>query len=65
MIIGYRTILSAAVYGRLVLSCHDLYRKDLYTALGRELPADAREEIRAGQRLTAFLERGPQLDGPT
>ncbi|QUQ63684.1 hypothetical protein JJ691_13970 [Kutzneria sp. CA-103260] len=66
MIIGYRTILGgAAVYGRLVLSCHDLYRKDLYTALGWELPADAREEIRAGQRLTAFLERGPQLAEPT
>jgi hypothetical protein len=66
MIIGYRTVLAgAAVYGRLVLSCHDLYRKDLYTALGRELPADAREEIRAGQRLTAFLERGPVLEEPT
>ena len=63
MIVGYRTVLAGAtVYGRLVLSCYDLYRKDLYATLGCELPVDAQEEVRSGARLTAYLERGPMLD---
>ncbi len=60
MIVGYRLAVAAAAgYGNLVQTCFDLYRKSLYEALQRELPADADKEMEAGRRLTAYLERGP------
>ncbi|GAA3623180.1 hypothetical protein C8D88_110209 [Lentzea atacamensis] len=62
MIVGYRVALAGSVpYGRLVQTCYDLYRKDLYAALGHEMPTDPQLEIEAGRRLTAHLERGPGL----
>jgi hypothetical protein len=59
MLIGYRLCLAAASqYGQLVQASFDLYRKDLYEALGRDFPARADREREAGLALTAFLERG-------
>jgi hypothetical protein len=62
MIVGYRLALSGSIgYGQLVQTCFDLYRKDLYEALRCEMPAGADQEVEAGRRLTAYLERGPTL----
>ncbi|UOZ03498.1 hypothetical protein [Amycolatopsis sp. WQ 127309] len=58
MVAGNRVTLAAAsTYGQLVQSCYDLYRTDLYTALGVK-PAEGRE---FGERVTAHLERGAPL----
>lgn len=62
-LVGYRLAISAAVgYGGLVLTCFDLYRKDLYEALGWEFPAGPQQQYETGRRLTAYLERGPALE---
>jgi hypothetical protein len=62
MVTGYRVALAgSATYGQLVQTCYDLYRKDLYAAVGHELPTEPQRELEAGQRLTAYLERGPAL----
>lgn len=64
LVVGYRAALAGSVgYGELVQTCYDLYRRDLYAAAGQEPPADAREEVEAGRRLTAYLERGPAVAG--
>lgn len=57
---AYRSALSAAeVYGDLLEAAFDLYRTQLYEALGFS-PPSADDEIAAGQRLTEYLLRGPQ-----
>jgi hypothetical protein len=63
MAIGYRVALAGSTsYGQLVQTCYDLYRKDLYLAVGHELPTDPGQELDAGRHLTAYLERGPALN---
>ncbi|GAA2692957.1 MULTISPECIES: hypothetical protein [Actinosynnema] len=58
--IGYRLARSSATtYGQLVQASYDLHRKDLYEALGRELPDDPEAEALAGAELSRFLQRGP------
>lgn len=64
MIVGYRVAFAGSTsYGQLVQTCYDLYRRDLYTAVGQELPTDPQQEFEAGKRLTAYLERGPAVEG--
>jgi hypothetical protein len=62
MTVAYRQMRSAAsIYGDLVESCFDLYRRQLYETLGRSIPADPAEERRSGRNLTKQLWRGPSL----
>jgi hypothetical protein len=64
MAVAYRVMLAAAAgYAVLVQSCFDIHRDSLYTALGRDLPQDACEELAAGRRVTDFLARGPDFTG--
>jgi hypothetical protein len=66
MLVGYRLALAGATpYGQLVQACYDLHRRDLYTALGQEPATDPRQELQAGRRLTAYLERGPAVEDDT
>ncbi|GAB3431352.1 hypothetical protein [Actinophytocola sediminis] len=64
MIVGYRVALSgSAGYAQLVQTCYDLYRRELYISVGQEPPTDPRREVETGRRLTAYLERGPAVEG--
>jgi hypothetical protein len=58
-IASYRWMLSQAqLYGDLFEACFDVYRKDLYEALGYTLPTDREAERAVGAQVTAFLWRG-------
>ncbi len=57
--LAHRWLLDAAeTYGQLVESSFDVYRPLLYQSLRWRLPANAEEEHREGERLTAYLWRG-------
>lgn len=60
MIIGYRlSLLAAAAFAELVQASFDVFRADLYTALGVKKPTGPEAERAAGTSVTAILERGP------
>lgn len=63
MVVGYRVALAASSsYGQLVQACYDLYRRDLYDAMGQDFPTEPRHEVETGRRLTALLERGAAME---
>lgn len=56
---AYRSLTGAAAgYGDLVVASYDVYRGDLYRALGWPQPTVPAEEPALGQALTRYLERG-------
>lgn len=65
MAVGCRlALIGATTYGQLVQASFDVHRRSLYEAMGWSFPADPRDEHLTGERLTAYLQRGPALDHP-
>jgi len=61
----YGRILPAArIYGDLILSCYDVHRGLIYSALRWPLPAHPAEEIRFGKRISAYLTAGSREESP-
>lgn len=54
----------ATIYGNLVCAAYDLYRLELYRALGWQAPEDPSAEQASGLHLTEFLFRGPPVPHP-
>ncbi len=55
----------AARYGDLIEAAFDVYRRDLYAALGWPRPTTPAEEHALGRQLTAYLWRGSDARSPT
>jgi hypothetical protein len=56
---------AASVFGDLMESCFDLYRRVLYDSLRWPPPANPAEERQRGRDLTRYLWRGSSLPAPT
>jgi hypothetical protein len=63
---AYRNAVDAALlYGELMDSAYDLYRREIYSALRWPMPGNPSEERELGNSLTSYLLRGSDLDQPT
>jgi hypothetical protein len=63
---AYRSTLAAGIlYGELIDSTYDLYRRELYTALRWPLPPNPAQERKAGRQITEYLFRGSDQEKPT
>ena len=64
-VFAYRSALENGIlYGELIDSSYDLYRRELYTALRWPAPRNPAEEREAGRQLTQYLLRGSDRNKP-
>lgn len=56
---------AAGTFGKMMVSCYDVHRTLLYTALRWPLPENPRQEPARGRQITAYLATGSHGPSPT